>query len=344
MTLRLRPKWLRNRGIERITRVGCAGMDLHWEHEPQRTIPSAQITAILGRSLPGRTLVSQQPLSGGRRNSHHRLELDDGSQWVLRLYAAADGRHEVEVAVHELVARAVPVPRIIDADYRPEICSLPFALLEYVEGTTLDVLVSQGRTPGRELFVELGWKLQAVHMHRYERIGFFDHELRVVEIIPGLVDLYAPFVETAAQYLGPTRAAALLELVRRHAPALAELDRSSALVHGDFRPANLMVREERLVALLDWEFAMAGHALADLGQFMRDEDELPGGAMEALVSGYEQAAGRSLPDDFTTLCRLRDLLNLLQMLKASGSRPRQQAECLRLIDRTIRLALPGHQG
>src|SRR5690606_18041198 len=114
------------------------------------------------------------------------------------------------------------------------------------------------------------------------------------------------------------RAQSLHALIRRHAAALSELDRAPSLVHGDFRAANVTVHEDRLAAVLDWEFAMAGPPLADLGQFLRDEDELPSACVAGLVEGYERGAGRPLPVDFRRLARLRDLLNLLQLLAGAS--------------------------
>lgn len=52
------------------------------------------------------------------------------------------------------------------------------------------------------------------------------------------------------------------------------------LVHGDFRPANVLVSDGRITALLDWELAFVGDPLADLGWYLaptyRDEHFIDG--------------------------------------------------------------------
>ncbi|MCG2621229.1 phosphotransferase family protein [Arthrobacter sp. I2-34] len=68
------------------------------------------------------------------------------------------------------------------------------------------------------------------------------------------------------------------------------------LVHGDFRPANVLVHEGRIEALLDWELARLGDPLDDLGWYTaplyRQEHFIPG-FWEAsdFLACYEQLAG-----------------------------------------------------
>jgi aminoglycoside phosphotransferase (APT) family kinase protein len=68
-----------------------------------------------------------------------------------------------------------------------------------------------------------------------------------------------------------------------------ELDAPAALYHGDFRLGNVVVRDGEVAALLDWERAMIGHPLHDIGYFclpgMRTGDLLCG-----LVTQSELAA------------------------------------------------------
>lgn len=76
-----------------------------------------------------------------------------------------------------------------------------------------------------------------------------------------------------------------------------------ALVHGDFRHGNLMVDEDGLVSVLDWELACLGDPMADLGwmcvnSWRFGHIDLPVGGFgtrEQLFDGYE-AAGGDRPD------------------------------------------------
>jgi aminoglycoside phosphotransferase (APT) family kinase protein len=72
-----------------------------------------------------------------------------------------------------------------------------------------------------------------------------------------------------------------------------------SLVHGDFRNGNLMVGEDGLRAVLDWELAHLGDPMEDLGwlcvnswRFGRHELPVGGfGTREQLFAGYVEAGG-----------------------------------------------------
>jgi aminoglycoside phosphotransferase (APT) family kinase protein len=86
-----------------------------------------------------------------------------------------------------------------------------------------------------------------------------------------------------------------LQWLEENAPASVPL----ALVHGDFRTGNFMVRPEGLAAVLDWEFAHFGDPMEDLGWLcVRDwrfgQLALPVGGFarrEALYQAYAEETG-----------------------------------------------------
>ena len=53
--------------------------------------------------------------------------------------------------------------------------------------------------------------------------------------------------------------------LRTHLPAAPARE---VLVHGDFRPANVLVAQGRVTALLDWELAHRGDPAEDLGWYL----------------------------------------------------------------------------
>ncbi len=86
-----------------------------------------------------------------------------------------------------------------------------------------------------------------------------------------------------------------LNWLRKHQP---EAGRRS-LVHGDFRSGNLLVDEEGLSTVLDWELAHLGNPLEDLGylcghvwRFGRMDKPVGGfGDYEELLAGYQSVTG-----------------------------------------------------
>ena len=98
---------------------------------------------------------------------------------------------------------------------------------------------------------------------------------------------------------------------------LAELDSQSCLVHGDLGKRNLLVRPEggrwSVAAVLDWEYAVSGSPLIDLGHFLRYERETRPCAEPHFSQGYLHAGGM-LPQDWRSLARVVDLTALCESL------------------------------
>jgi aminoglycoside phosphotransferase (APT) family kinase protein len=88
-----------------------------------------------------------------------------------------------------------------------------------------------------------------------------------------------------------------LHWLKAHAPAG---DIALATVHGDFRNGNLMVGENGLRAVLDWELAHLGDPMEDLGwlcvnswRYGQHERPVGGfGTREQLFAGYAEASGQ----------------------------------------------------
>ena len=87
---------------------------------------------------------------------------------------------------------------------------------------------------------------------------------------------------------------------------LQNLPRTSrrALVHNDFRNGNLMVDEEKIVAVLDWEVAHIGDPYRDLGwvctgswRFGEPSPVGGFGQREELYAGYEAGGGATVDPD-----------------------------------------------
>lgn len=79
----------------------------------------------------------------------------------------------------------------------------------------------------------------------------------------------------------------------------------NALVHGDFRTGNLIVNDDGVAAVLDWENAHLGDPMEDLGWFCmpswrfgkRDQPAGGFGSREALFSAYEKESGTAVEAD-----------------------------------------------
>ncbi len=322
--------------------------------EPFSTEERARLEGWLAAALGAREVrvAAARRLSGGAIQENLALELlvDGGPRagrhaLVLRrdapsTVAVSRSRLE-EYALLDAAHRAgVPVPEPWCACADPAVLGKPFYLMARVEGEARGARLVKDpvvAARGPELAAELGRVLARIHGLR-----------------PPLSDL--PFLATHADPL----AARIAEL-RGHLDRLGEpqpvlewglrrLERARpgsgeiTLVHADFRTGNLMLREGRLVAVLDWEFACLSDPLEDLGwmlakcwRFGAVERECGGlGPREPFLSAYEAASGRRVDRRavrwFELLATLRwAVVALLQAERHSSGR-----------ERSLELALTAH--
>lgn len=190
-------------------------------------------------------------------------------------------------------AAGVPVPRV-DRVLRPEDGLGDGFVMAFVEGETLGGrIVRQDRfARARETMArECGAILARIHaidpapfpsLDRRTPAELVDQWLRVYRA----GSVVRPVFELAFRWLAD------------HAPPP---DRSG-LVHGDFRNGNLMIGEDGVRAVLDWELAHVGDPMEDLGwlcvnswRFGRIDRPVGGfGRREDLFEGYERQSGRAV--------------------------------------------------
>jgi aminoglycoside phosphotransferase (APT) family kinase protein len=157
--------------------------------------------------------------------------------------------------MESLHAQGLPVPAILAMSPEPVVDGRPFVLMEAVPGQRIEEAVAAGAD-----LVQLAGS--AILM------------LRAFQAVPADQTGIGgePAVALRAEL---SRWAWLMERAPReltgHGPALAERlaarmpsDRSPVLVHGDYHFGNMLFREQRVTAVLDWEIAELGHPLLDL--------------------------------------------------------------------------------
>ncbi|HVM64246.1 MAG TPA: phosphotransferase family protein [Acidimicrobiales bacterium] len=279
-------------------------------------VPPAALAAwlaVTGLADAGDVLVDQ--LAGGASNLTFRVRTG-AHDWVLRrppAKGALPTAHDV-LREHRIQAAlgptAVPVPRMVAACADTGVIGAPFYLMERVDGTiyaSAEAVAALTEADATAISSALVRTLATLHAVDPEGIGlgelrrpepFVDRQLRRWQgqwersraaPLPALDDVFAQ--------LGS----------RRPAPGDARI------VHGDYNLANVMFSGTALVAVLDWELAALGDALADVGAllaywgeagrllFARRGGHLPDAnpgmiSRAQLVSLYEEASGAPAHD------------------------------------------------
>ena len=209
-----------------------------------------------------------------------------------------------EFRLLEALGRAgAPVPRPFAAG--EEALGRPFYLMERVPGEAIGrrIVREERFAAAREVLpVQLARALAAIHRVPVEggALDFLPGPAPGEPIAASEVDRLEQLYRAIAVEPHPVFEITLRWL-RSNLPASAP-GAAPALVHGDFRIGNVLVDEEGLRAVLDWELAHRGDPLEDLGwicvrswRFGNDRRTLGGIAdREALFSAYEEAVGHGV--------------------------------------------------
>ncbi len=261
-----------------------------------------QLTEALRQYLPGGPgITAIRPLTTGFSNETYLIE---GLDLILRLPPAAGAMlegHDVvgQGRIYQELAKAPgapPVPRVIAICADPAIIGVPFFVMERVAGESIDDMVM---TP---------WFVDGSDAFRRRICSDWISaiaDLSKLEPLAVLGPIVSP-EDDARMWRKFAQAAdcpALVALFDRLLAMPAPLSGPPAVVHGDPKLSNLMWKDRRIAAMLDWEMALNGEPLANLGYmlfFFASEhhvasraQKLPGMLTRDEVIGlWEQVSGR----------------------------------------------------
>jgi aminoglycoside phosphotransferase (APT) family kinase protein len=292
--------------------------------EPRRTMPAKLLERIVHVVFPHASILNIQTFTDGLRNANFRLELDSGQQVVLRIYEHDPSLCQKEVDLVRLIGDSVPVPEVLYAEPRGWEDTPPFTLARYIEGITFRELKRNGDAVAiAQASYSAGQVLASIARTTFSKPGWLASGSNVNRTLldgPNPVPRFVDLCLASANLQGRMEADLrdrTHELVWSWAPQIASLDNESRLVHGDFGKRNLLVRRVAgkwmVVAVLDWEFAVSGASLIDVGHFLRYERSLRPVVEPHFSAGYLTAGG-SLPENWRQLARIFDIAALSESL------------------------------
>jgi len=212
----------------------------------------AALSAVLGREVE----ISEPVLLAGGASKEAWAVDADGERLLVRRAAASVMHvhtltlaHEFEVlrAAHEA---GVTVPR--PYGYVPDLGGREAFVMERLEGETIGRRIVQRpelAAARAKLPVQMAEELARIHAIPPERLPFLP-EARLERMVAELDEVGEPHpaIELGLWWLRENRPAA----------------RPAVVVHGDFRIGNLVVREDGLAGVLDWEFAHVDDPVRDM--------------------------------------------------------------------------------
>ena len=306
--------------------ISGAPHEARWvRSEPRRALSASDLDRIIQSAFGQNRVAEVQPLIAGRRNANFKVRLASGADWfVVRIYEHDASLCQKEVDLIRLIRSSVPVPEVIHSEPGGLDHLSPFVVMRYVEGITFRELKFSGNpTEIAEAAFSIGETLAGIGRFTFPKSGWLAPGPTVTAPLLEGRDATPRFVDgcLASTNLQGRMSAELRDRVRGFVwswtARLAELDSQACLVHGDFGKHNLLVRREggrwMVAAVLDWEFALSGSPLADVGHFLRYERASRAFAEPHFSQGYRHAGG-ILPQEWRALARVVDMTALVESL------------------------------
>jgi aminoglycoside phosphotransferase (APT) family kinase protein len=232
---------------------------LGWPHLSMTPLPGgkSRLTYLLTNISTMESCVLKRPPPGANNPSAHDVARE----------------HRVTCA---LLDTPVPVPRPILLCADTEVIGAPFALSQFVDGTTYEgaaQLAEVGADGVRAIVDDLIGTLAVLHAIDPDSVGLNDFG-RPDGFLARQLKRWKSAMDGHSGQL-PARIGTLAEDLALTMPASG----SATIVHGDYRLGNVLVCDNKVVAVLDWEMATIGDPLTDLGLLLchasRTDDLLP---------------------------------------------------------------------
>jgi aminoglycoside phosphotransferase (APT) family kinase protein len=221
----------------------------------QKMLPS-----VVQRINSGSRLLRAWPLKGGISAQMTALEIEqpDGrtKKLIVRQPGEASLRQNPAAAADEFkllrIVRAagLPAPTPHHLDESREILSNPYLVIEYVEGEPM-IAPADLDDFARQLAAQLA-KIHALHGSRAD-----------LSFLPRQAERLA---RTSAARPSILNDSLDVERIREVLEPVWPLPQTNepVLLHGDFWPGNILCREGRIAAVIDWEEAEIGDPLSDV--------------------------------------------------------------------------------
>lgn len=215
------------------------------------TPDATAITRIAHRIAPHSQVLNIWPLTGG--SSMHMMAFmlqhrnGQTQTLIIRQPNATRLQQDPHAAAHEyrllqqlqtVPAIAAPEPVLLDTS--GEILPAPYLVITYMDGE-LDFSPPHLPDAMRQFAAQLA------HIHQVD--------------IAALELSFLPTHEFSTQAIASTTDTEAIQSALNR--ITAPVSSAAALLHGDFWPGNVLWRDGRLTAVLDWEDALIGNPLAD---------------------------------------------------------------------------------
>jgi aminoglycoside phosphotransferase (APT) family kinase protein len=311
-------------------------MDIEWERICEIVDIDINTANRLFKCFDSQKTVEDiEIFTGGKRTTNYKIRLKESEQkFVLRIYPENDRSWHKEFTLQNTLKNHLPVPEMYYLNEDKLIIDKPFSIVQFLDGITLEKYLAGNNTISESLAQKIGEILAIIHQKEFE--GLLEENSQHTDGLPLILSWYDYLLNNrAVERLGTRVINKLKKFIQENNELLGRMAQNFVFSHGDFRPANIMVKDGRLIGIIDWEGALSAPDYYDIGQFTRYKEHMSEKAKNSFISGYNQNTRRPVGGDWEKLSKLMDLVNLLVFLDNEEEKPKLFADMKILLEKTL---------
>lgn len=314
-------------------------MEYKWERTfPFLKVDNDIVNKLFEDILEEQSIINLVPIDSGCRTTNYVVETNNSKRkYILKIFFQQEQNYKKEIELlNRLRNKFIPVPKLYKFARHKVIENREYAIYQYIEGKTIGHAIREGYRLEENFIRQIARSLAKIHSYKFDKIGFLDNNLNVIEEMPPLASWYENFMgDMAKKRLGKTVADKIAIMIENNEKILTKLDSDARLVHGDFQGTNIIIENGKLAGILDWEFAMAGHPLGDIGQFFRYEEYFSKNLVQIFEYEYNKVSDYKLTGNWLQISKLRDLVNLIQLIDTEEEMPIKHKNIKEIIINTL---------
>jgi aminoglycoside phosphotransferase (APT) family kinase protein len=284
-------------------------------------VTTDSVTRYLRRQFPQQANIAATevvPIPGGRSKKTFFITLSGTEAFPAQVVMRQDYALKYEGTkvrdeyppLAKLAALDLPVPRPLHLESEESEVGPPFLLVDRLKGSPPGSYFGlKSQCPGA--FRDVARMLAKLHQMKPAELGF-SLGGGPQESLINLIGRYEKKWRDNA-----TKPSPLIDYAYSWARRECARDPGTvSVVHGDAGPYNMLVADDRLTALLDWEFAHVGDPAEDLGiARVYAEDVM---SWDEFLEIYAEAGGRPVPERRVRLAMVLQFLKGTTLVATSG--------------------------
>ncbi|MBI9012445.1 MAG: aminoglycoside phosphotransferase family protein [Clostridiales bacterium] len=266
---------------------------------------------------------SLSAIRSGRANSNHIIDTSNG-KLVLRV-CRDSSTYNNEIIIDRSLDKSIRRPELL---YHTVYDGTSYLLYQYIESNLLGAY----NEISNDIIEQVATLCARIHNTPTEKLD----EIKKLDLPPFKV-WYDHFLDNqnTINRIGIDVQNRIKKIIKVSHNKIECIDSIHTTIHNDFSLDNLILDNNDRVFITDWEGITVNHMLTDMGQFFRLSKKFSEKQLKIFEHIYNKEANIALPENWYELARLRDLVNLLQLISSEQDLPNYHEILKTLIIETL---------